>query len=160
MKFSLQSNFENMGEINPKYTCEGENVSPPLAWFFPPSGTQSFALIVDDPDAPSPDAPKMVFVHWVLYNIPQDVRELKEAISESELPNGTLVGVNDYQKTVYKGPCPPIGKHRYFFKLYALSKKLPDLQKPSKKVLEEAMRGSILAVTELVGTYQKKQRRL
>ncbi len=156
MEFSLRSNFENMGEISSKYTCEGEDVSPPLVWSNPPKGTESFALIVDDPDAPDPKAPRMIFVHWILYNIPKDIRELKEGVDPSELPSGTLEGISDYKKTSYGGPCPPIGRHRYFFKLYALSKRLPDLRHPIKKELEKAMEGSILGSTELIGTYQKE----
>ncbi len=158
MAFELQSSsFVHEGEIPSRYTCEGEDISPPLSWSNPPVGTMAFALIVDDPDAPDPKAPKMTWVHWILYNIPPSTRELKEAIGTEELPKGTLAGVTDYRKTTYGGPCPPIGRHRYFFKLYALSKQITGLNRPTKGELEKAMEGSILAKAELVGTYQKKK---
>ena len=158
MAFILRSsNFEDRGEIPSKYTCEGADLSPPLSWSDPPDGTVTFALIVDDPDAPDPKAPKMTWVHWVLFNIPSSARELREGIHSEELPKGTQEGVNDYKKTSYGGPCPPIGRHRYFFKLYALSKHITGLQRPTKQELEKAMEGSILAKVELVGTYQKKK---
>lgn len=112
-------------------------------------------LIVDDPDAPDPKAPKMTWVHWVLYNIPPTATGLKEAIKADELPKGTLEGLNDWKRTGYGGPCPPIGRHRYFHKLYALDTVLPDRGKASKPDLEQAMKGHILAHVELIGTYQK-----
>lgn len=155
MTFTLQSpSFVHMGAIPLKHTCEGQDSSPALFWVNPPVGTRSFVLIVDDPDAPDPRAPRMTWVHWVLYNIPLSVKELKEAVKE--LPQGTLDGVNDWGRTGYGGPCPPIGRHRYFFKLYALSKELPSLRRPTKKDIEKAMEGSILGKAELIGTYQKK----
>lgn len=137
------------------HTCEGSDVSPQLAWTAPPPATKSLVLIVDDPDAPDPDAPKMTWVHWLLYNIPAETSELKQGIAPQELPHGALEGINDWQRTGYGGPCPPIGSHRYFHKLYALDIVLPDLGKPTKAALEAAMQGHILAKTELVGTYQK-----
>mgnify|MGYP001552011178 CR=1 FL=1 len=147
--------FTNGSEINAKYTCEGANVSPPLSWEGVPELAKSLVLIVDDPDAPDPAAPKMTWVHWVLYNIPVHATGLKEAVSNDELPIGTLQGINDWKRTGYGGPCPPIGKHRYFHKLYALNKMLPDLINPTKAQLEQEMAGHIIASAELVGTYQK-----
>ena len=137
------------------YTCEGSDISPPLAWSGAPSGTKSFALIVDDPDAPDPAAPTITWVHWVLYDIPATVTDLPEAVQPAALPAGTREGVNDWKRTGYGGPCPPIGRHRYFHKLYALDVVLPDLRRPSKAVLEKAMEGHVLAQAVLVGTYQK-----
>jgi len=148
--------FENEGEIPTKYTCNGEDISPPLQWSGVPEGTQSLALIVDDPDAPDPLFPVMTWVHWVLYNIPPTASELPEGVSASELPPGTLEGLNDWKRTGYGGPCPPRGRHRYFFKLYALDRMLPGLDKPSKKKLETAMKGQVLEETALIGTYKKK----
>jgi Raf kinase inhibitor-like YbhB/YbcL family protein len=139
-----------------QFTCEGQDLSPALSWSGVPEGTKSLALIVDDPDAPDPKAPKMVFVHWVVYNLPPDAQGLREAVTASQLPKGALEGVTDYKKVGWGGPCPPIGRHRYFFKLYALDSVLPDLNAPSKAALEKAMDGHILAKAELVGTYQKK----
>jgi Raf kinase inhibitor-like YbhB/YbcL family protein len=149
-------NFENQKEIPKKYTCDGEDISPALAWSAGPDGTKSFALIVDDPDAPDPKSPKMTWVHWVLYNIPASIHSLTEGVGKKDLPKGTLEGVNDWKRTGYGGPCPPIGKHRYFLKLYALDIVLPDLKRPNKAQLEKAMEGHVLAKTELVGLYQRK----
>ena len=147
--------FEDQGAIPRRYTCEGDDVSPALAWSDAPDGTQSFVLIVDDPDAPDPDAPKMTWVHWVLYNIPATADGLAEAVAPAALPSGTGEGSNDWKRTGYGGPCPPIGRHRYFHKLYALDVVLPDLGAPTKAELEPAMEGHVLARVELVGTYQK-----
>ena len=151
--------FDNLGEIPRRYTCEGEDVSPPLTWSGVPEGTRSFALIVDDPDAPDPLAPKMTWVHWVLYNLPADVHGLPEAVTETALPPGTGQGLNDWKRTGYGGPCPPVGRHRYFFKLYALDRVLPDLGTPTKPALLEAMAGHVLAQAQLMGTYEKGQGR-
>lgn len=147
--------FENQKEIPRKYTCDGEDVSPALAWTHVPEGTKSFALIVDDPDAPDPANPRMTWVHWVLYNIPATIHSLPEAVKEKDLPKGTLQGLNDWKKTGYGGPCPPMGKHRYFHKLYALDIVLPDLKQPTKAALEKAMEGHILSKAELIGLYQR-----
>ena len=147
--------FAHQGAIPSKYTCEGADLSPPLTWNGLPPGTRSLALIVDDPDAPDPAAPKMTWVHWVIYNLPSDAPGLPEGASV--LPAGTLQGMNDWQRTGYGGPCPPIGRHRYFHKLYALDTVLPDLGRPTKAILEKAMKGHILGQTELVGTYQKRR---
>jgi Raf kinase inhibitor-like YbhB/YbcL family protein len=147
------SAFTPNGAIPKQYTCEDANVSPPLAWSGVPSNAKSLALIVDDPDAPDPAAPLRVWVHWVLYNLPADTAGLEEAVQE--LPAGTLEGLNDWGVTGYGGPCPPIGRHRYFHKLYALDAVLPDLKQPDKKMLEQAMQGHIVAETQVIGTYQK-----
>lgn len=158
MPFSLQSSaFGQNGEIPPQYTCEGDDLSPPLRWTDPPAGTVAYVLIVDDPDAPDPQAPKMTWVHWVLYNIPGPARELPEGVASEDLPEGTQEGINDYHRTAYGGPCPPIGRHRYFFKLYALSEKLPKLRNPTKKDVERAMEGLVIGKAELIGTYKKMQ---
>ncbi|MDP1606097.1 MAG: YbhB/YbcL family Raf kinase inhibitor-like protein [Rhodocyclaceae bacterium] len=148
--------FPHHAAIPTKYTCEGADVSPPLAWSGLPAGTKSLVLIVDDPDAPDPAAPKMTWVHWVLYNLPPSTSGLAEAISPGALPVGAMEGVNDWQRTGYGGPCPPIGRHRYFHKLYALDTMLPDLGRLTKAQLEKAMTGHILAQAELLGSYQKQ----
>lgn len=159
MSFTLSSPaFRDQGEIPIQHTCEGEDVSPPLAWSSPPEGTRSLALIVDDPDAPDPKAPRMTWVHWVLYNLPATARELPAAMTNEALPSGTRVGQNDWKRDDYGGPCPPIGRHRYFHKLYALDISLPDLGAPTKAELEKAMQDHVLARAELVGTYEKKKR--
>jgi Raf kinase inhibitor-like YbhB/YbcL family protein len=146
--------FAHNGAIPARYTCQGENVSPPLAWSGVPAGSQSLVLIVDDPDAPDPKAPKMTWVHWVLFNLPPASAGLEEAMRQ--LPAGTGEGLNDWGRTGYGGPCPPIGRHRYFHKLYALDTVLDGLTRPTKAQLEAAMAGHVLAQAELVGTYQKQ----
>jgi len=147
--------FETQQRIPAKFTCDGENVSPALKWSNAPDGTRSFVLIVDDPDAPDPANPRMTWVHWVLYNLPATVDSLPENVSDAELAPGTLPGLNDWKKTGYGGPCPPIGSHRYFHKLYALDTILGDLNRPTKAALEKAMQGHVLSKTELIGTYQR-----
>lgn len=146
--------FQDRGEIPSKYTCEGANVSPPLAWSGAPEKTKSFALVVDDPDAPDPAAPKRTWVHWVMYDIPATVSSLAEGTRSA--PAGAHDGENDWGKTGYGGPCPPIGRHRYFHKLYALDALLGDLGELDKAELVKAMEGHVLASAELVGTYQKR----
>jgi Raf kinase inhibitor-like YbhB/YbcL family protein len=147
--------FTHGGEISSKYTCEGQDISPPLAWSGVPPNAKSLVLIVDDPDAPDPAAPKMTWVHWVLYNMPPGAGALTEAVQQ--LPAGTLAGLNDWKRTGYGGPCPPIGRHRYFHKLYALDTVLPDLGKPTKAMLEAQMKGHVIAQAELMATYQKRK---
>jgi hypothetical protein len=147
--------FPDQGAIPARYTCEGQDVSPPLAWSGVPPGSESLVLIVDDPDAPDPAAPKITWVHWLLYNLPPATDELAEDLQT--LPPGTLQGRNDWRRTGYGGPCPPIGSHRYFHKLYALDCVLPDLGRPTKAQLEGAMQGHVLAKAELIGTYRKKR---
>lgn len=149
--------FENGEQIPSKYTCEGEDISPPLAWEGVPEGTKSLVLILDDPDAPDPEAPKMVWVHWVVYNIPPDIKNLPENVSRAGLAPGIALGMNDFKKTGYGGPCPPVGRHRYFHKLYALDTTL-NLEEAAKADVEDAMEGHVLARTELIGTYQKGDR--
>ncbi|HLQ24610.1 MAG TPA: YbhB/YbcL family Raf kinase inhibitor-like protein [Acidiferrobacterales bacterium] len=152
------SAFAHKGEIPVEYTCEGKDISPPLTWSGVPKEAKSLVLIVDDPDAPDPAAPKMTWVHWLLYNLPPVSTGLPEAVGSKNLPTGTKEGVNDWKRTGYGGPCPPIGRHRYFHKLYALDIVLPDLGKPTKVQLEQAMQGHILAQGELIGTYKKASR--
>lgn len=120
-----------------------------------PEGTESLVLIVDDPDAPDPAAPKMTWVHWLLYNVPPTASGLYEAVDSTGLPPGTQQGLNDWQRTGYGGPCPPTGRHRYFFKLYALDTKLAELRQPTKQELEQAMAGHVLEEAGLIGTYQR-----
>jgi hypothetical protein len=153
MSFSLASSaFSANGVIPALYTCKGRDISPPLAWSDVPAGAKSLALIVDDPDAPDPAAPTLTWVHWVLYGIPASATGLAEAVRSAALPPGTREGMNDFGRTAYGGPCPPIGRHRYFFKLYALDTLLPDLRRPTKAALEKAMQGHVLAQATLIGT--------
>lgn len=147
--------FDHGGPIPSRYTCQGDDVSPSLAWNGVPAAAKSLVLIVDDPDAPDPAAPQMTWVHWLLYNLPPTAAGLAEGVAQAALPIGCREGLNDWRRVGYGGPCPPIGRHRYFHKLYALDALLPDLQQPSKTRLLEAMRGHVLAEAELVGTFQK-----
>jgi len=147
--------FEHNEEIPSLYTCDGQDISPPLAWKDLPEEAKRLVLIVYDPDAPDPKEPKMTWVHWVLYNIPPNVNNLKQAVKPGDLPSGTLEGLNDWKRTGYGGPCPPIGRHRYFHKLYALDEVLPDIGTPTKAKLEKVMAGHIIATIELVGTYER-----
>lgn len=147
--------FDHEHAIPKEHTCEGQNTSPPLAWNDIPEGAKSLVLIVDDPDAPDPAAPKMTWVHWVLYNLPPTSNGLPEGVEATDLPGETLEGLNDWHRTGYGGPCPPIGRHRYFFKLYALNTVLPDLHHPTKHDVEKAMAGRIVGQAELIGTYQR-----
>lgn len=157
MTFTIESPaFSDKGQIPAVCTCDGKDISPALNWWGVPEGTKSFALIVDDPDAPDPAAPKMTYVHWVLFNIPADVTGLPENVRD--LPPGTREGLNDWGRTGYGGPCPPIGTHRYFHKLYALDAVLDIPGTPTKSQLEAAMKGHILAEAVLVGTYKRPGR--
>jgi Raf kinase inhibitor-like YbhB/YbcL family protein len=156
MTLTLSSTaFTNGGEIPSKYTCEGDDISPALEWTDVPDQTRSLVLIVDDPDAPDPRAPKMTWVHWVLFNIPPDTTGLPEDVTSADLPHGTEEGMNDWKRTGYGGPCPPVGRHRYFHKLYALDTAIKGMDKLTKAKVEAAMDGHIIAKTELVGTYEK-----
>jgi len=156
MSLTLSSTaFAHGGAIPASYTCDDRDVSPPLGWSGVPENTRSLALIVDDPDAPDPAAPQRTWVHWVLYNIPPTTAGLPEAVVMADLPPGTREGTNDWKRTGYGGPCPPIGRHRYFHKLYALDVVLAPLGAPTKAELEHAMQGHILGQAELVGTYQR-----
>ncbi|MFS8866707.1 YbhB/YbcL family Raf kinase inhibitor-like protein [Synechococcus sp. H65.1] len=146
------SAFAPSEPIPSRYTCEGEDLSPPLTWSGAPVGTQSFALIMDDPDAP-----RGTFVHWVVYNLPASVTSLPEGIrSDSDLPQGAVHGQNSWGRNSYGGPCPPSGTHRYFFTLYALDSQLALAPGATKEALLQAMEGHILAQAQLMGTYQKK----
>jgi Raf kinase inhibitor-like YbhB/YbcL family protein len=149
--------FAHNQDIPARYTCDGKDISPALEWSGLSGETRSVVLIVDDPDAPDPAAPKMTWVHWVLYNIPPGVSGLPEAVKPEDLPEGTKEGLNDWKRTGYGGPCPPIGRHRYFHKLYALDVILPDLGRPTKGKLEKAMEGHVLSRAELIGTYQRSR---
>ena len=156
MSMNIQSlSFMHEREIPARHTCDGLNTSPPILWLGVPNSAKSMALIVDDPDAPDPSAPKMTWVHWLLYNIPVSATDLTEGVTANRLPAGTLQGINDWHSTGYGGPCPPIGRHRYFFKLYALDSVLPDLKNPTKATLEKAMQGHVLDQASLIGLYQR-----
>lgn len=144
--------FEHGGLIPAKYTCDGQDISPPLTWADPPAGTRSFALIADDPDAP-----RGTWVHWVAWNIPADTRSLNEGLPKQDaLQNGMKQGTTDFRRVGYGGPCPPSGTHRYFFKLYALDSTLNLPASTTKSDLEKAMQGHILQQAELMGKYQRK----
>ena len=158
MALTLTSSAFKAGDKIPsKYTCQGDDISPPLAFGDIPGGTKSLAFILDDPDAPDPKAPKRVWVHWLLYNLPPDSNGLPEDASRSGLPKGTVTGRNDRGETAYHGPCPPIGRHRYFHKLYALDIALPSTVL-TKAELEATMQGHVIAQAELMATYQKGDR--
>jgi Raf kinase inhibitor-like YbhB/YbcL family protein len=158
MALTLTSPALEHGQPIPRrYTCEGDDISPPLEWAGLPEGTKSLALIVDDPDAPDPAAPRRVWVHWVLYDVPVGAPGLPEGAGGENLPEGCREGLNDWKKPGYGGPCPPVGRHRYFHTLYALDIVLGDLKHPTKAQLERAMNGHMLARAELVGTYKKSR---
>jgi len=153
---SIESkSFKHNGMIPPRYTCDGQDISPPLAWSGVPGAAKSLVLLVLDPDAPDPAAPKMTWTHWVLYNIPADACGLTENTTAASLPVGTEEGLNGWGRKGYGGPCPPIGTHRYFFKLYALDTVLAGLQQPTKDQVEGVIAGHVLAEAELVGTYRR-----
>jgi Raf kinase inhibitor-like YbhB/YbcL family protein len=156
MTFKLISPaFGHNGSIPSQYTCDGDDLSPPLAWSDVPSDTQSLVLIMDDPDSPDPAKPQRVFVHWVVYNISAMTRKLPLNAARPLLPGKAQHGTNDWGKDTYGGPCPSIGRHRYFFKLYALDTPLQGLKNPTKAQLEQAMEGHLVGHAELVGTYEK-----
>lgn len=157
MSLSISSPaFAHGAEIPREHTCQGADTSPPLAWDGVPPEACSLVLIVDDPDAPDPAAPRMTWVHWLLYNLPPTAPGLPAGVAEAALPAGTRGGRNDWRRTGYGGPCPPVGRHRYFFKLYALDCVLPDLGEPAKPQLLQALAGHVIATAELVGTYIKR----
>ena len=147
--------FTDGEEIPARYTCQGDDLSPPLAWSGVPESARSLVLIIDDPDAPDPNAPRMTWVHWVLFNLPPGTAGLTEGLVPQSLPPGTGQGTNSWNRTGYGGPCPPIGRHRYFHKLYALDTVLELPGKPTGKALEAAMHPHVIDRAELVGTYQK-----
>ncbi|MGV3743305.1 MAG: YbhB/YbcL family Raf kinase inhibitor-like protein [Burkholderiaceae bacterium] len=157
MAFTLMSlAFDDGYDIPKKYTFDGENVSPPLAWSGVPEGTQSLVLIVDDPDAPDPAAPQRIWTHWLLYNIPPHETSLAEDVKAVDLPPGTKEGLNDWKRTGYGGPRPPIGKHRYFHKLFALDSVLPNLGNATRAEVEKAMQGHVIAQAQTIGLYQQQ----
>ena len=151
--------FAANSEMQGKLTCEGADVPPPLAWAGVPPGTRSLALMVDDPDAPDPAAPRMTWVHWVLYNLPPTATSLPAGVVKATLPPGTREAKNDWGTPGWRGPCPPIGRHRYFFKMYALDLVLPEIAGADKAKLEAAMKGHVVAEGQLVGTYEKSGKR-
>jgi hypothetical protein len=155
--FTLTSSaFSNEGEIPSRHTCDGPDLSPPLAWRGTPPAARSLALVVVDPDAPDPRAPRQTWTHWILYNLPADCTRLPEGVSPAEVPAGTLSGTTDFGRTGWGGPCPPIGCHRYYFRLHALTEPLPDLHEPTRQQLEQAIGDKVLATAELLGTYRKR----
>jgi Raf kinase inhibitor-like YbhB/YbcL family protein len=151
--------FPNQSSIPAQYTCEGKNMSPPLSWSGVPGDAKSLALIVDDPDAPDPAAPKTIWTHWVLYNLPASDGTLSEGAKAADLPQGTREGTNDWKRIGYGGPCPPIGRHRYYFRLFALDLVLPDLGQPTRTKLLASMEGHVAVSAELMGTYRKGEKR-
>ena len=156
MALSITSSAYAHGDSIPaRYTCEGNDVSPPLAWSGLPEGTRSLVLVIDDPDAPDPKAPRTIWVHWVLFNIPPEITSLAAGASHGGLPPGIIQGLNDWGKPTYGGPCPPIGRHRYFHRLYALDTLLQGLNQPTRAEVDAAMAGHILEETSLVATYEK-----
>ncbi len=139
--------FEDGDSIPARYTCDGENISPAVSWEGVPESSKSIALIMDDPDAPGG-----MFVHWVVYNIPKDSRGFEEGVpGRGTLSDGSVQGLTDFGRVGYGGPCPPSGTHRYFFKIYALDKKLDLPPKATKEDVEEAMEGHVLAKGEIMG---------
>jgi len=155
-QFALRSSaFAEGAAIPARFTCEAGDESPPLSWSSPPEATKSLALVVDDPDAPDPEEPKRTWVHWVIYDLPASARALGTG---GALPEGTLRGKSDFGEGRWRGPCPPIGRHRYFFKLYALDVALGDRGSLTKAELEQAIQGHVLAKAQLIGTYQKTHR--
>ena len=143
------------------YTCEGIDQLPPLAWTDVPAQAKSLVLMIEDPDAPDPAAPKMTWVHWILYNIPSNTTGLNSKnAGDNDIPTNALCGLNDAGQSSYHGPCPPIGRHRYFHRLYALDTVLPDLHYPTKAILGKTIQGHILAQCELVGYYEKGSHRI
>ena len=156
MSLSITSSaFSDGGAMPSKYTGDGDNLSPPLEWRDAPNGTRAFALIADDPDAPDPAKPKRTFVHWVVANIPATTTSLGEASSGKSMPAGAVEGKNDADGIGYTGPYPPIGRHRYFFKLYALDQPVRLTEGHTKADLLRAIEGHVLATAQLVGTYQR-----
>jgi Raf kinase inhibitor-like YbhB/YbcL family protein len=151
--------FRDGESIPSEYTCDGADLVPPLAWSGVPAQARSLALIVDDPDVPDPAAPKRTWVHWVVYDIPPTASGIAEGGGGAKLPAGSKEGINDWRRPAFGGPCPPIGRHRYFHKLYALDVELKDRKTPTKPELEAAMQGHVLASAVLVGTYERSRTR-
>ncbi len=158
MDFKLKSTAFKQAKLIPsKYTCEGDDISPPLSWQGVPANTKSLALIIADPDAPDPKAPKMTWIHWIIFNLPPEMTCLLEGVTSKNIPHGTREGLNSWDKMGYSGPCPPIGKHRYFHTLYALDTVFSELNQPTKKEIDAAMNNHIITQTTLMGTYKKSQ---
>jgi Raf kinase inhibitor-like YbhB/YbcL family protein len=152
--------FAPDGAMPAKHTCDGADVSPALAWTDPPQGTRGFALIVDDPDAPDPAAPKRIWVHWIRYNIPADTRELAEGAGNRPPSGNARDAVTDGKAQGYHGPCPPIGRHRYYFRLFALDSMLRDLGPEAKRRdVESAMEGHVLGTAIVMGTYMHPEKK-
>ncbi len=151
------SAFSDGGAIPREYTCDGRDAIPPLAWSGVPGGTQSLVLIVEDPDVPDPAKRVRSWIHWVVFEIPPGANGIAQASAPSVLPAGTKEGLNDWKRGRYGGPCPPIGRHRYFHKLYAIDLSLAQLGQPTKAELEAAMKGHVLAEATLVGTYERSK---
>ena len=151
----MNVDFRHENAIPEQFTCEGEDISPSLYWTDVPEGTQSLALIVEDPDAPDPEEPKRTFTHWLLYNLPPDSSGLQAGVDLDSLPPNTAIGANDFGQLGWVGPCPPVGRHRYFFKLYALKRKLPAMSPPSRDELLRQLDAHVIERAELMGTYEK-----
>lgn len=152
--------FTDQGAIPARYTCDGDDMSPPLRWSGAPAGTRSFVVIIDDPDAPDPAAPRRIWVHWLLYNLPATLEGIPEGAAVRSLGAGVRAALNDSNESGYGGPCPPIGRHRYFHKLFALDTELPDLGPRAKRAdVEKAMSGHVVAEATLMGTYERGARR-
>lgn len=150
--------FTQGNPIPARYTCDGSDISPPLAWSGIPGGTRSLALIVADPDAPNPDAPRLTWYHWVLYDIPPELSGVPEKADPQHASSAIRNGLNSWEHTSYGGPCPPVGRHRYFFHLYALDQKLDIQGQPTAEALHKAMKGHVISETALMGTYTKRHR--
>jgi Raf kinase inhibitor-like YbhB/YbcL family protein len=148
------SAFEDGAEIPRRYTCDDANASPPLAWRAAPDGTRSFVVIVDDPDAPDPAAPKRVWVHWLVWNLPASAASIDEGATRAKLPAGAREGMNDGGSAGWTGPCPPIGRHRYFHRLYALDATIELAAGAKRAELERAMKGHVIGEAVVMGTYQ------
>ena len=150
--------FEHEQTIPARHTCEGENISPALDWRGVPDAAQTLALIVEDPDAPDPAAPQRIFTHWVVYNLPPDSSGLEESVSAERLPRGARFGRSDFERSSWGGPCPPVGEHRYYFKLYALDAPLPTAEPLTRARLLDAIEGHVVGYAELLGRYAKRKR--
>src|SRR5262245_4957851 len=147
--------FQPDAAIPVRFTCDGPDLSPVLAWEGAPAGPKAFALIVDDPDAPDPAAPTRIWLHWLIYNLPAGAAPLVEGAGNHP-PKAGIEAVTDANRRGYHGPCPPIGRHRYYFRLFALDAMLPDLGASAVRAdLERAMRGHVLGTATLMGTYQR-----
>lgn len=149
------SAFSHGAPIPRKFTCQGDDISPPLEWSQVPKNAQSLVLILEDPDSPDPAAPKTPYPHWLLYALPPRDGKLPENVSLERLPSGTRHGLNGWNRIGYGGPCPRLGRHRYFFKLHALDIELQGLGVPSREQLLHAMSGHVIETAELMGTYEK-----